>query len=95
MPPGSRTASPRCPAQVVFRDGSAVPIDGIPVPIRHRPGARGGAWLEDGEIHVSGDAAFLPRRLADFLRAEARRRLAALVAAKAAAAGLAPRRRRR
>ena len=80
------------PAAVVFRDGSAVPIDGIPVRIRHRPGARGGAWLEDGEIHVSGEAAFLPRRLGDFLRAEARRRLSALVAAKAEAAGLTVRR---
>jgi predicted metal-dependent hydrolase len=80
------------PAPVLFSDGSAVPLDGVPVTIRHRPEARGGAWLEDGEIHVSGDAAFLARRVGDFLRAEARRRLSALVAEKAAAAGLLPRR---
>ena len=80
------------PQAVTFRDGIAVPLDGVAVRIRHRPAGRGGAWLEDGEIQVSGDAEFLSRRVADFLRAEARRRLAGLVRAKAAAAGLAPRR---
>jgi predicted metal-dependent hydrolase len=80
------------PAAVDFRDGAAVPLDGVPVRIRHRPEGRGGAWLEHGEIHVSGAAEFLPRRIADFLRAEARRRFTLLVSEKAEAAGLGARR---
>jgi predicted metal-dependent hydrolase len=80
------------PAAVDFRDGAAVPLDGTPIRIRHRPDARGGAWIENGEIHVSGAAEFLPRRLGDFLRAEARRRFTLLVAEKAEAAGLGARR---
>ena len=46
--------------------------------------------MEDGELHVTGDPAFLPRRAKDFLRAEAARRMAVLVRAKADAAGLVP-----
>lgn len=72
--------------------GAAVPLDGIPHLVRHRPEGRGGAWLENGEIVVSGGAEFLTRRLADFLRAEARRRLSRLVDDIAPAAGLCPRR---
>ena len=75
-----------------FTDGATVMIDGAPRVIRHVPGARGGAWLQDGALHVAGDAAFLSRRVADFLRAEARRRFAAQATAKAEAAGLFARR---
>ncbi len=49
-------------------------------------------WVERGEICVPGEAEFIARRVADFLRAEARRRLSALVAQKAALAGVQPRR---
>ena len=42
------------------------------------------------EILVAGALEFLPRRVADFLRAEARRRLGALVTEKAAQADLRP-----
>jgi predicted metal-dependent hydrolase len=80
------------PQPAPFADGATVLIDGAPHPIRHAPGARGGAWVEAGALHVSGDPAFLPRRVADFLRAEARRRFAAQALAKAAQAGLAVRR---
>jgi predicted metal-dependent hydrolase len=44
--------------------------------------------LADGVLHVTGGAEFLARRVGDFLRAEARRRLSAMVAEKAAAADL-------
>jgi predicted metal-dependent hydrolase len=47
---------------------------------------------EGGEIVVGGSAEFLPRRVADFYRAEARRALSALALHKAEAAALRPRR---
>ena len=77
------------PRAVAFAEGAMVPLDGTPHRIRHLPGARGGAWVEGDTIVVAGEAEFLPRRVADFLRAEARRRFTGLVAAKAAEAGLA------
>jgi predicted metal-dependent hydrolase len=80
------------PGAVVFTDGATVPLDGVPHPIRHVPGERGGAWLADGAIQVSGEAIFLGRRVGDFLREEARRRLSRRVTAAAQAAGLTPRR---
>jgi predicted metal-dependent hydrolase len=78
------------PEQVTLTDGAEVPIGGIPHRIRHHPDRRGGAWLEEGELHVTGRPEFLPRRVADFLRAEASRRLSELVRVKAAQAGLNP-----
>ena len=71
------------PREVRFADGADVPLHGTPHRIRHMPNARGVAWLEESEIRVAGDPAFLPRRVADFLRAEARRSITALVAEKA------------
>jgi len=75
-----------------FADGATVAIDGTPHTIRHVPGARGGAWIQGTELLVSGDPAFLPRRVADCLRAEARRRFSAQSMAKAAQEGLTIRR---
>ncbi len=80
------------PDAVPFADGAMVPISGHPYRIRHMPNARGGAWLQDDEICVSGAAEFLRRRVLDFLSAEARRRLAALVVAKSGQLGITPRR---
>jgi len=78
------------PAPVTLADGAEVPIGGIPYQIHHHPERRGGAWLEAGELHVTGRPEFLPRRVVDFLRAEAGRRLSALVRTKAGQAGLIP-----
>jgi predicted metal-dependent hydrolase len=64
--------SPRVP----FADGALVPLLGRPHMIRHRPGAVGGVWLEGDEIHVSGDAAFVPRRVGAWLRDHARHEIA-------------------
>jgi hypothetical protein len=80
------------PGAVPFADGALVPLHGTEHRIRHLPEAIGGAWVEGDEILVSGELAFLPRRVADFFRAEARRCLSALVAAKATAAQLHPHR---
>ncbi len=78
------------PLAVALTDGAEVPIGGIPHRIRHHPGHRGGAWLEAGELHVTGLPEFLPRRVTDFLRAEAGRRLSVLARAKAGQAGVTP-----
>ena len=80
------------PEPVRFADGAVVPLAGIDHRITHVPGGRGGAWVQDGAIHVAGAPEFLARRVLDFLRAEARRRLGALVAEKAALAELHPKR---
>ena len=78
------------PAPLVPADGVAVPISGVPYRIRHHPDRRGAAWLEAGELHVTGAPEFLRRRVLDFLRAEAARRLSPLAREKAARAGLIP-----
>ncbi|HVZ08510.1 M48 family metallopeptidase [Rhodopila sp.] len=78
------------PEAIRFEPGACVPIGGVPHLIRHTPQARGGAWIEDGALHVSGAPDFVQRRVRDFLRQEARRRLTALTAVKAAAIGIAP-----
>ena len=75
----------------LFQDGAEIPLGGVPHPIRHEPQARGGAFLQDGCILVSGAPEFLARRVGDFLRAEARRRIAPLVADHAQALGVRPR----
>ena len=78
------------PPSLGFVDGAAIPISGDLHLVRHVPRGRGGAWLEAGEIHVAGDAAFLSRRVTDLLRAEARRVLAALVTQVSVQTGLRP-----
>jgi len=80
------------PPVLAYAAGSLITIDGVPHPIVHAPRGRGGAWLEGGALHVSGDVAFLARRVGDFLRAEARRRFGAQALAKAALAGVSVRR---
>lgn len=80
------------PGQIALADGAEIPLHGVNHTIRHVPLARRGVWVEDGEIRVAGDAAFLPRRVADFLRAEARLVLATMAVAKAAEADLHPKR---
>lgn len=82
----------RLPRMIRFGDGEAIPIDGKPCRIRHVPQARGGAWLADGELHVTGAPEFLCRRVTDFLRAEARRRFTLMVTLKATSATLRARR---
>jgi len=80
------------PTPVRLQAGASVTIDGVPHPIIPAPNARGGAWLENGALHVTGAPEFLARRVGDFLRAEARRRFSTQALAKAHAAGLTPKR---
>ncbi len=69
----------KLPPRIPFADGAAIPVMDTPHPIRAMGAVRGmgPAWIEDGEIRVAGDAAFLPRRVRDFLRALAKRELSA------------------
>lgn len=60
------------PATQPWEDGAVLPLYGAPHIIRHRPAARGGVWLESGEIHVTGKVEHLPRRLRDWLKRRAR-----------------------
>lgn len=80
------------PKPLPFVDGQVIPYLGRPHVIRHRPDARGGVWVEDGgdqgEIHVTGQAEHLPRRLADWLKRDARRRIHACVDAAAPVLGV-------
>jgi predicted metal-dependent hydrolase len=79
------------PGHIPFADGALVPLYGIEHRIRH-VGGRGGVRAICREILVSGEPEFLPRRVADFLRAEARKRMSALVLDKAGRADLTARR---
>ncbi len=80
------------PDAMPFVDGALVPIANMPHRIRHMPGARRGAWVEAGELRVSGAPEFLRRRVLDYFRKEARARLTVLVAGKAGRIGVVPRR---
>ncbi len=78
------------PAQALA-PGATVPIGDVEHPIIHAPDRRGAVLLENGAVVVTGAAEFLPRRVADFLRAEAGRRIAVAVGPHAEALGVKPR----
>ena len=63
------------PDRVPFEPDNTIPIRDVPHVIRHRPEARRGVWLAEGALHVSGAAEHVPRRVRDFLIAEARREI--------------------
>jgi predicted metal-dependent hydrolase len=89
---GARLA--RLPKPVAFSPGATVPFRGLDHLIVHRPDARGVVWVEtEGPlICAAGDEPHVPRRVADFLRREARRDLEAAVARHAARLDVKPRR---
>ncbi len=63
------------PEVVPFADGASVPLRGVPHWIVHRDVLRGTVFVRDGDeptIEVPGPIESLPRRLADFLKREAR-----------------------
>ena len=91
---GTRLA--RLPEPVAFEPRAVTPIRGVDHRIVHRPGERGGAWLERSErgpiICVSGAREHVARRVADFLKREARKDLEAAVARHSRQIGVKPRR---
>jgi predicted metal-dependent hydrolase len=86
----------RLPQPVAFAPGEIAPLRGVAHRIVHRPQARGVVWVEAGAdeplIAVAGEAPHVGRRVADFLKREARRDLEAAVARHAAAIDAKPRR---
>ncbi len=87
----------RIPEALRFAQGIVVPLRGVAHRIAHRPGHRGTVWTEagpDGErlLCVAGDAPHVDRRVADFLRREAKRELEAASLRHAAELGVSIRR---
>lgn len=81
----------KVPDRPQVRPGIRIPLRGIPHLIVHEPGTRGTVSLGevDGKpaLIVHGDRRHLPRRIADFLKREARQEIEALVAKHTAAIG--------
>jgi predicted metal-dependent hydrolase len=71
----------RLPKAAPFRHGAIVPLRGLPHRIVHRRGARGTVWVEDNGdakfLCVGGEAPHVDRRVADYLKREAKRDLEA------------------
>jgi predicted metal-dependent hydrolase len=74
----------KVPERPQVRPGIKIPLRGAPHLILHEPGTRGTVTVRTGEgvavLAVHGDSRHLPRRIADFLKREARREIGALVA---------------
>jgi predicted metal-dependent hydrolase len=91
---GTRLA--RLPQPVAFAPRAIVPFRGVDHRIVHRPGERGGVWLETSAsgplICVSAELPHVARRVGDFLKREARKDLEAAVARHSAQLGVKPRR---
>jgi predicted metal-dependent hydrolase len=67
----------RLPEAVRFAHGMVVPLRGVAHRIEHRRGARGTVWTEIGEdrerlLCVAGEAPHVDRRIADYLRRQAK-----------------------
>jgi predicted metal-dependent hydrolase len=67
------------PQAVAFAPGARIMFRGAEHTIAHRPGTRGSVWRDDAasSLNVAGELAHLPRRLADWLKKEAKRDLTA------------------
>jgi len=81
----------KIPDQPQVRPGIKVPIRGVPHAIVHEPEKRGttkiGRDANGPTLTVHGELAHLPRRVADFLKREAKRDIEALVEKHCTAAG--------
>lgn len=87
----------RSPDIGLVAPGSTLPFQGLDLTLIHRtdPKARGPngervVWLAGEKLHVRGVAAHLPRRVEDWLRAEARRRFIDLAHVKGERLGRCP-----
>ncbi len=98
MPNGSPSASRVCRSNSLFAPGAKIPLRGVLHVLRHCPEqpqedeGRSGWSVRDGAetICAGGDPAHFERRIADFLRREARRDLETAVRRHAATIGRAP-----
>lgn len=82
----------KLPEQPLVRPGIKIPLRGVPHLIVHEPGVRGTVAVTTVEdqhaLIVNGDRRHLPRRVADFLKQEARRDIEPLVARHTQTIGL-------
>jgi predicted metal-dependent hydrolase len=81
----------KVPNRPQVRPGIKIPVRGVPHRIVHEPSKRGTVTLSRDErgplMIVHGDRVHLPRRIADFLKREAKREIEALVVKHAGAVG--------
>ena len=81
----------KVPDRPQVRPGIKIPLRGVPHTIVHEPGRRGtvsAAIDESGpSLTVHGDRLHLPRRIADFLKREAKREIETLVEKHSSAVG--------
>ncbi len=70
------------PQRIAIADGVVIPFLGMDMRIHHHPDARRGVWRDETGIHASGDIEFLPRRVTDWIKREARREITLRVADK-------------
>jgi predicted metal-dependent hydrolase len=81
----------KVPEKPQVRPGIKIPFRGVPHLIVHEPGRRGTVSVGHDDsgpfLAVHGDRLHLPRRVADFLKREAKREIDALVAHHTAAVG--------
>lgn len=63
------------PHPVALKAGAKLPVGGILHEIIHLPTQLGGVWIENQQIFVTGESAFLARRVTDYLKRQARRQL--------------------
>ncbi|OYV34206.1 MAG: zinc metallopeptidase [Rhodospirillales bacterium 20-64-7] len=78
------------PQALPFVAGAVVPICDVGHVITPVSNARGGAWVAEGRIYVTGGPEFLSRRVADCLKRLAKQKLTAMAAEKAKQAGVNP-----
>ena len=81
----------KVPDRPQVRPGIRIPLRGVPHLVVHEPGRRGTVEVSRDEagpvLIVHGDRLHLPRRIADFLKREARREIEALVGKHTEAVG--------
>jgi predicted metal-dependent hydrolase len=81
----------KVPDRPQVRPGIKIPLRGVPHTIVHEPGRRGtvSAVVDESgsSLTVHGDRLHLPRRIADFLKREAKREIEALVEKHCATVG--------
>ncbi len=65
----------RLPERIPFAHGLVLPVLGTAHEIVALPEARRGVWREAGRLYVSGREEHLPRRVTDYLKAEAKQEL--------------------
>ncbi len=82
----------RLPPAVRFVHGASIPILGVSYRVRHLANGRGTVSIADDEICVHGHREHLPRRLTDWLKSEAKRRIVPIARRFADRIGKTPRR---